>query len=100
MACTANTNLIARPNKMTLCPPGDGQFSAAQRVLRTKARRQSPWQVGACENKNKQSAFSSTRTVIQSLQNQIYFLPLKMQQIYLGIKMGMGILPTLREHCI
>ena len=31
---TLLTDLIARPDKMTLCPPGDDQFSAAQRVLR------------------------------------------------------------------
>jgi len=48
------TDLIARPNKTTLCPPGDGQLSAAQRVLRAKARRQSPWQFLASERLRKQ----------------------------------------------
>jgi hypothetical protein len=33
---TLLTDLIARPDKMTLCPSGDGQFSAAQRVLRVR----------------------------------------------------------------
>lgn len=32
----------------------------------------------------------TTRTVVQSLRRKIYFLPLKVQQIYLRVKMGMG----------